>query len=252
MSDDPVSQKKLDAKLVLITDQLAEISKRIAGGPRPADPQTATHYDHSLYWLISHLSEAVHGLNGFMQVLIRRIEDVREDVNRKDGTYQALLQGITNLTAVNQNILTQLDDIDKSVDIIHPKEPLLMRNLWWIPTDAVEIGLIGFLLMDCAAFSLRSDTLVNSALFRQLSGLNEDPRAWGVAFGVSAIGMILSFFSRQRKLRRMAVCVCFVLLGGIATRALGSPDGIPLGGAHHLLAALGAAWVLSRGPSNAI
>ncbi len=252
MPNDHDFRTKPEDVLAVITAQLAEISDRLIGGPRPDDPQAAARYERSLYWLISHLSDAVHVLNNFMQVLIGRIEAVGKDLNRNESTNQAILRATEELTAISRNLVTTAQNIEKEVGAFVPENMLPMRRLWWVPTDAVEIGLTLFLLADCIGFMIGSTSLLNSPLFQQLKGINQEPRAWSVAFGVALLGMVLAFFSRQRKARRAACFVAFVLLGGVASLTLAAPSGVALGSLHHLLAALGAAWVLSRGPSNAI
>jgi hypothetical protein len=243
---------KPEDTLTAISTQLAELSERLVGGPRPDDPQAAARYDRSLYWLISHLSEGVHLLNNFMQVLIGRVEAVGKDLNRNEGTNRAILQATDDLRVISQSLVKTAKNIEKEVGAVVPDTPLLMRRLWYVPTDAVEIGLILFLLVDSASFLIGSGALVNSPLFHQLRGINESPRTWGVMFTVLLIGYVLAFFSRRRQYRRIAAFACFVFLGGVGTLTMAAPGGVPLGPLHHLLAAAGAAWVLSRGPSNAI
>src|SRR3954466_1053189 len=190
MSNDPDFPRTPEETLDVITAQLAELSERLVGGPRPDDPYSAARYDRSLYWLISHLSEGVHVLNNFMQVLIGRIEVVGRDLNRNEGTNQAILRATSELTAISRNLVTTAKNIEKEVGAVVPENILPMRQVWWIPTDGVEIGLIGFLLIDCAVFSLRSDALIKSVMFQQLKGISANPRVWGLAFGVASIGFI--------------------------------------------------------------
>ena len=249
-SDPHAPRDEID-RLAGIESQLSVLTERLAGGPRPDDPHSNERYGKSLYWLVSHLSDGVHILNNFMQVLIARIESVGANLDRNERTNQETLKATADLNVIARNLVATAKNIERQIGAAIPDHPVLMRELWWrLETDAVEVGLMLFTLVDCVIFLIGSGALVNSLVFQRLSGINGNPQVWGLIFAMILVFYVLAYFSRRRNPRRFAAFLCTVLYGGIGVLTITAPSGIALGPAHHLLASAGAAWILSRGPSN--
>lgn len=250
MTNDQKPPENPSDTLGVITAQLAELSERLVGGPRPDDPQAAARYDRSLYWLISHLSEGVHVLNNFMQVLIGRIEIVGKDLNRNEGTNQAILRATEELTVISRNLVITAQNIEKEVVVAVPEKPLYMRELHKIDTNATEIMLCLATGCEAAVFFAGSDTLLRSASFDAINGISNKPVLWGFCCAALFVATTGAFFSRRRGMRMIAAflnTLYFSITGGAIL--LLSPGA--MGWIFHIIAGGFAFWVLARSPSRA-
>jgi hypothetical protein len=251
MAPDPESPAPPTDPLADIQRQIADLKQIVSGGARPDGAGAEARYGQSLFWLISHLSDGVHTLNNFMQVLIARIELVGSNLDRNEETNRAILQATSELKAISGDIERRSNEIAKTVGAVVREKPFLLRDIPHEPTEIPEILLWTVTMGEAVYFSVGSDPLLSSALFAALSRINTNPAFWATICGLLSIYSISAWATRKSTARRLAATgnfIYFIVTGGITFWFY---PGV-IGNLHHMVFAGLAFWMVWRGASSAL
>lgn len=239
-------------RLAAIERQISEIAARMGyDSPPDDDPVRARRWDAPLWWHLSNLSDHLHALRNFIHVLSGLLASLSGKLDRNASISEENSRSISRLVEISRKIEASSLKIEREVGYVARDQPLLLRDIYWLDTNTVEIGLILYTAGEAMVFLIESDALLRSAMFRSISVMCDSPVVWGLGVGLLSLGSALAFGSRRRDARLVAVFLnaIFFCVTGIIPLFLAG--GI-LGWLPHLLAGFGAIWVLSRGPSSSI
>jgi hypothetical protein len=231
--------------------QLREILARLGyESDRPADPVKARRWDMPLLWHISDLRDALHALNNQLHILVNLIDRLFAKLDDNARLSQGNAEAIAKVTEISRKICDSAEHIEHTIGVIRNEHPMLMRELYWLDTNPVEIGLIVYTAGEAMVFFNASPGLLTSAMFASLSALCQNPIIWGGICGAISVASVISFISRRHTFRIATAFLNFVYFGITGAVPIALAGGI-MGWLPHIIFAAGAAWVLSRGPSHA-
>lgn len=243
MSDDQDQLREL-------LDRVNEISERLGvSGPRPDDPLKASRWDTPIFWHISELRDSLHSLRNFTQVLTGLIEQVGRKLDRNASISSENFQAISKLTDIISASSRRIED---SIGAVVRDQPLLMRDLPWVDTNATEVHLTLLMGGEALLFLAGGSRVLNSAMFSSVSYISSVPQFWGLTcMAMAGIGFA-GFISRRRRIRLASLFIDGVYL--IATGILSLLYAGPVLGLWlpHLIYGATCAWIIFRGPSSAI
>jgi hypothetical protein len=241
-----------DDQFAVIQAQLRDIAERLGHGTDPPDdPIEASSWSMPLNWHALHLGKSIHILRNAVQVLIGIIEQFGDRLDRNANLSQENAQSIAHLTEISRTIEDSARRIEETVGVAIPDQPLFMRDLYRIDTNATEIMLCLATGCEAAVFFAGSEVLLRSALFDAIDEISNKPAIWGLCCTFLFVGSAGAFLSRRRNLRMIAAfwnAIYFGITGGAIL--LLSPGA--LGWIFHIIACGLAFWVLARGPARAV
>lgn len=244
MDDNEESLEEIRKKLTEISDQL------VHRGPRPKDPHKAERWNKPIQWHLLDLRETLHAIQNTNQVFIGFIEQFKRKLEQNAELSRNNSRDIAELATISKNIETRATQIEEIITVIAHEKPLLMRDLYWLDTNPIEILLVLYAAGEAMIFLNGSDKLTTSAMFNAMSVISSNHAFWGFCCGALALGSAISFLSRRRNMRIASAFANFCYFGVTGCLSLALSWGT-LGWLPHILACLSAAWVLSRGPARA-
>lgn len=217
----------------------------------PDDPVLARRWSMSLLDNIHTLRESLHQVRNSLQPLTGMMDILNRKLDRNAELSSANAESLTRLVESARALEVIAEKIEREITHIVHEEPLLMRNLWWMDTNATEFLYTIYVTGEGFIFVAQQDDLIKSIMFRSIAVLIPSATLWGIIClllgGFSAVG----FMSRRRSLRTIAAAGIFVYYGATGIPPLWLASGV-LGWLPHLVACIAAGWVASRGPSGAI
>lgn len=163
---------------------------------RPEDPEKAQRWETPLYWHISALRDSMHALRNHTQSLSGLIEQFGRKLDRNAQISLENRDAIARLTEISRKIEASAAQIERAAGVVVREKPLLMRNLYWLDTNPVEIGLILYTAGEAMIFLIESEALLRSAMFRAMSMICGSPGLWGIGCGLLSLGAAIAFASR--------------------------------------------------------
>lgn len=250
---DPIDDES--DRFAAIERQLTEIAHRIGhGGSHPKDPDKAMRSEMPLYWHFFDLRDSLDSLQtlrGVLQVMTGLVEQLGRKLDRNASISEANAAAIGRLAEISRSIATSARLIEENIVKVAREKPLLMRDVYWSETEAVEIGLFVVTGFSSIFFAIASEAFLRSPMFRSMSIICDIPGIWALCAGLLAISGIAAYASRLRRPRRVMACAEFVFYAVTGVLQLINDPGV-LDTIHHLVFASSAFWVASRGPSNAL
>lgn len=230
-------------------EMLQKIAERVGIENQPAagdrrDPR----WDASLYTHIFEMRNMMHTLSNYAQALTGLVEQLTRKLDRNATISQENFKAITSLTEISKSIESTSRAMERNVRVIVRDNPLLMRDIYNLETNTVEIGLILLMTGEAMIFLTGTDSLMRSALFVSISGLISRPVGWGMICGMLGLYQIIAFTNRSHQLRLIAAGLAAIYFGVTGILTLLYNGGV-MGWLPHILAFLGAGWIVSRGPS---
>lgn len=246
----PPEEPTLEERLKTVEVLLRNLEASVGVGERPDDPAKAWRFERSLLSHFSDMRDQFHQWNNTAHVLLGRLDRVNKTVETSAVISRQNREGIQQVEALTRQIEAYARSISNNLGLVTREKPLLMRDLFWLETNTVEVGLILYSFGEAMVLLRGSEALVRTPTYRGLAGLFDSPVVWGSLLGLVAAGSIIAFACRRRKWRMGAMFgqALYFLTTGVMT-LITSPS--VLGWWPHMLAGLGALWVLSRGPSDA-
>lgn len=243
---EPTVEDRLRASEELLR-QIAEI---IGLNARHPDPEKAWRFERPLLGHFSDMRDWFHEWNNTAQILSSMIDKLLKTVESSAAVSRENREGIRHIEDLSRSIEEHALSISNNLSLITREKPLLMRDLFWLETNTVEIGLILYSIIESMVFLRGAEGLVNTPTYRGLSMLVDSHLFWGAALGVVFLITAVAFACRKRSWRMAAMFGQGLYFGtaGILTLVI---NPAVLGWGPHLLAAMGAFWVMLRGPSDA-
>lgn len=233
--------------------RIEEGLKKLTGGQvdRPDDPERARRWDMPLYMHVLDLRETMHRLANLAQVFSGQMELLGSKLDRNAEISADNRKAIHVVTEISRQIAVSAARIEQVANVVVKEDPLLMRDLFWVDTNAVEVLLTLYLAGEAAIYLNQSEMLLRSAMFRAMATMSSSPAVWGLGCAGLAAGSAVAFISRRHRWRIMSMfadCIYFGITGIVPLFSAGAI----LGWLPHILACLSCAWIISRGPSRSI
>ena len=239
----------------LLREKNTKISRlgKIVGHDHPhLDDATKAHrWNRSVYEYFSLISDHLHSLSNFAQVMIGLAEQLSSKLDRNASISAENQQLSREIVEAAHNLEESARRIEEGVGIIVPTHPFLMRDVLKQPTELIELGLFACSALEATVFMVSSPALLRSAVFEQMYKLIPSSRIWGIVFLLVSGMTIVAWLQRGRGNRTVAAFLNAILSGTATFMTLWHPDGLALDPMHHLLAFIGSTYVLYKRPSNA-
>jgi hypothetical protein len=240
----------VEERLQTVEDLLRKLEGSIGVNDAPSDPERAWHYERSLLAHFSDMHRSFHDWRNTSHVMLGVMDRLKDAVESSAAISRQNSEGIKQIAELTQHIEEVSRSISNGLGLVTREKPLLMRDLFWLETNPVEIGLLAYAFGEAWVFLRGSDDLMKTPTYRGLSLIMSSPQLWGGMLGIITITAMIAFMCRRRKWRMVGAfgMAMYFGLAGIMTLYISSSV---LGWWPHMLAALGAFWILARGPSDA-
>lgn len=232
---------------------IREIATRLRVGMSPpdGDSEKISQLNTPVTWQILHLGESLHVLRNAVHVLIGLIEQVGTKLDRNAEISQNNTVAIATITKLVSEVRECATSIATVMRVAGREKPLLMRDLPYVETEAIEGFVLVVLVCEAMVFLASSDTLLRSALFTAIDDICPIPMVWGIGCAVLWFISIRAFFVRRKRARMWAAGLNSFYFGVTGGLMLVLQPGA-MGWVFHVVLCAFTLWVLLRGPSNAI
>ncbi len=239
----------VEERLQTVEALLRRMENSIGVNDTPADPERAWHFERSLLAHFSDMHRSFHDWRNTSHIMLGVLDRLKETVESSATVSKQNNDGIRQIGELVRHIEEVSRSISSNLGVTREK-PLLMRDLFWLETNPVEMGLLAYALGESWVFLRGSNDLLMTPTFRGLSMIVNSPLVWGLTLGGITVLSMIAFACRRRKWRMMAAFGMAMYFGLAAVMTLYISSSV-LGWWPHMLAAMGAFWILARGPSDA-
>lgn len=184
-------------------------------------------------------------------MLVGLIEQVESKLDRNAEISQNNTVAIATITKLVSEVRECATSIAAVMGVAGRDKPLLMRDLPYVETEAIEGFVLVILVCEAMVFLAGSETLLRSALFAAIDDICNVPMIWGISCSSLWFISIRAFFARRKRLRMWAAALNSFYFGVTGGLTLALQPGA-MGWVFHVTLCAFTLWVFLRGPSNAI